>query len=909
MAKGSKKQQGLTPEDLAKLGPAAQQAIAAQLKAQADAEEEALKEQKKTTQAVEELIDLTKEELKFQKNMASQRSTTTVDTNEKQGPETAETMIKNAFKKAAMDFGTHAFKTAFPGLEKLKEKKDDPKEEKEFGDEKGIIATERVAEQVTNSNDLLKQMVAHQQVTNTLLKELIKGGSKAGGEEKSVLGEVADALSNIGGGKGGAASGAGKVAPKTGFLGKAGAAIKGIGGVGKLAGGAALGGLIEGVSEYSESGNAGKALSAGGGAMAGGAAGAVLGSLIFPGVGTYIGGMLGSWLGGKAGKGIYDMASGGKPEQSADIKAAQQGGAQTSAPIALPSGGRSASSTPSSGVPQIPAGNNSNAGSEKTGAIGNVSGSASEAMQFFTSKGWTKEQAAGIVGNLKIESGDFSSDVISGKRKGDNGKAVGIAQWHPDRQAMFKSLYGKELEGSSFKDQLEFVNWELNNNNKQAGAKLRMAKDAAEAASIVDQYYERSSGAARAQRVAAANQYAGAEIKPAGEETAAAPSAAPAGPRGGGTEQPAQNKAATQLAAAASDTGNLGQQATQVVGTPAAGSGPTKAEAAKAALGGPATPSAGQKIAAGQGGGPAGEAAMKPAMTTIKTKSGKTAQVGAAYAANFQGFIDDLEATGYKINSIGGYADRANVNNPKVKSYHAMGAAIDINPGQNPNKSTQTDLPPETGALAAKHGLGWGMNWKSVKDPMHFSAAKGEQGSYDIPRGVQVASGEVQGGAASGGGGPAGGSGGDKVSNDPVGAAGGAGGGIPSGGMGGQGMAGGMGGMGGMPMGGGGGLAGIGGMLGGMLGGRAGGMLGSLAGGMLGGIMQPSTPTRGTQLAQASTRDAMDQRSARQGITVNQNTQHAPAKNTTQSDHTSSVGHVEPVDAKTRFKELFHIGA
>jgi len=143
----------------------------------------------------------------------------------------------------------------------------------------------------------------------------------------------------------------------------------------------------------------------------------------------------------------------------------------------------------------------------------------------------------------------------------------------------------------------------------------------------------------------------------------------------------------------------------------------------------------------------------KPQLASIKTKSGKSAQVAAPYAKNFQGFIDDLEATGYKINSIGGYADRANVNNPKVKSYHAMGAAIDINPGSNPNKSTKTDLPPETGALAAKNGLGWGMNWKSVKDPMHFSAAKGEQGSFDVARGSlgSVAPGEVQGSAATGG--------------------------------------------------------------------------------------------------------------------------------------------------------------
>lgn len=131
-------------------------------------------------------------------------------------------------------------------------------------------------------------------------------------------------------------------------------------------------------------------------------------------------------------------------------------------------------------------------------------------------------------------------------------------------------------------------------------------------------------------------------------------------------------------------------------------------------------------------------------LVPIKTASGKQAMVNKAFAPNFQGFVNDLEATGYKINVIAGYSDRNNVNNPSVKSYHALGAAIDINPATNPNKSTKTDMPLETSALAAKWGLGWGMNWKSVKDPMHFSIAKAEQGSVALARG-SIAPGEQTG--------------------------------------------------------------------------------------------------------------------------------------------------------------------
>lgn len=122
-------------------------------------------------------------------------------------------------------------------------------------------------------------------------------------------------------------------------------------------------------------------------------------------------------------------------------------------------------------------------------------GSESEAMRFFQEKGWTQEQAAGIVGNLKAES-NFKTDAV-----GDNGKAYGIAQWHPDRQSKFQELYGKPIQQANFKEQLEYVNWELNNTEKKAGNKLRGAKSATEAASLVDQFYERSTGAHRQKRM------------------------------------------------------------------------------------------------------------------------------------------------------------------------------------------------------------------------------------------------------------------------------------------------------------------------------------------------------------------------------------------------------------------------
>ncbi|CAB4132112.1 hypothetical protein UFOVP136_43 [uncultured Caudovirales phage] len=100
-------------------------------------------------------------------------------------------------------------------------------------------------------------------------------------------------------------------------------------------------------------------------------------------------------------------------------------------------------------------------------------------------KGWSKEQAAGIAANLHEESG-YKNDIV-----GDGGKAYGIGQWHPDRQANFKKVMGKDIRGSSLADQVSFVDWELRNTEKGAGNKLANARSAREAGGIVSKYYER----------------------------------------------------------------------------------------------------------------------------------------------------------------------------------------------------------------------------------------------------------------------------------------------------------------------------------------------------------------------------------------------------------------------------------
>ena len=129
----------------------------------------------------------------------------------------------------------------------------------------------------------------------------------------------------------------------------------------------------------------------------------------------------------------------------------------------------------------------------------------------------------------------------------------------------------------------------------------------------------------------------------------------------------------------------------------------------------------------GSGGGGAGG---KPQLTQVRSKTGKSTSVNAEYASQFQGVIDYLDSVGYNIYSLGGYVDRDVRGQPGKKSVHAHGGAIDINPAENPlGSQLVTDMPSEISQIAASLGLGWGGKWNSIKDAMHFSAARSEGGS------------------------------------------------------------------------------------------------------------------------------------------------------------------------------------
>ena len=136
-----------------------------------------------------------------------------------------------------------------------------------------------------------------------------------------------------------------------------------------------------------------------------------------------------------------------------------------------------------------------------------TSQSSQTALRFFESKGWTPAQAAGIVGNLQTESA--LNPRAFNNRGGGNG-AIGIAQWRGSRQVDFEKKYGIPLSQSTYDQQLDFVNYELTEGTKKsAGARLKATTNAADAATVVDKYYEVSEGTDLQKRINNANALTG----------------------------------------------------------------------------------------------------------------------------------------------------------------------------------------------------------------------------------------------------------------------------------------------------------------------------------------------------------------------------------------------------------------
>lgn len=112
----------------------------------------------------------------------------------------------------------------------------------------------------------------------------------------------------------------------------------------------------------------------------------------------------------------------------------------------------------------------------------------------------------------------------------------------------------------------------------------------------------------------------------------------------------------------------------------------------------------------------------------VPMSGGKRVKVHKRALPAFQQVAANLQAAQnaghyYQVNYASGYAGRT-VGGKLSMSYHAFGAAIDINPPTNPYRGDNrliTDMPDWYVQAWRDAGFCWGGDWVDIKDTMHFS--------------------------------------------------------------------------------------------------------------------------------------------------------------------------------------------
>lgn len=100
--------------------------------------------------------------------------------------------------------------------------------------------------------------------------------------------------------------------------------------------------------------------------------------------------------------------------------------------------------------------------------------------------GYTDEQAAGQIGSLMQENGSLDPSVINQKSG-----AAGFAQWLGPRAKQFATMFGHSVDKGTFGEQVDYYLWELQNTERTADQRIRMARTPEQAADVHAHEYER----------------------------------------------------------------------------------------------------------------------------------------------------------------------------------------------------------------------------------------------------------------------------------------------------------------------------------------------------------------------------------------------------------------------------------
>lgn len=151
-----------------------------------------------------------------------------------------------------------------------------------------------------------------------------------------------------------------------------------------------------------------------------------------------------------------------------------------------PSSGSDASSSSSStnGTSSCACPTNANVGDINLSGNNN----AEKMFNFYVSQGYTKEGAAGLIGSQMLEAGGNTYN-IDPKARNPSGY-MGIVQWSPNDRWPKLQKWAAGKDPLALETQLGFVVYELQNDYKVVGEKLKTTKDVTEAATIVSDKYE-----------------------------------------------------------------------------------------------------------------------------------------------------------------------------------------------------------------------------------------------------------------------------------------------------------------------------------------------------------------------------------------------------------------------------------
>lgn len=119
---------------------------------------------------------------------------------------------------------------------------------------------------------------------------------------------------------------------------------------------------------------------------------------------------------------------------------------------------------------------------------------ANEAMEFLQGKGWSRQAASGIVGNLIQESASLNPE-----QSHDGGTGIGIAGWRLGRRAALERFAAARGQfATDFRTQLEFLDSELRGEQGDAGAakagQLLQGAQTPEEAAAAFMHFERPAG-------------------------------------------------------------------------------------------------------------------------------------------------------------------------------------------------------------------------------------------------------------------------------------------------------------------------------------------------------------------------------------------------------------------------------